>query len=102
MAKTTRKTPSRRLKATTPEDPSPSEWEGIKGGMGRANIDRGPESHGNVDIWPILAADAPALVAEIERGDHDAYISFLQHCDRSQHDGGRPLVQAAIRARKGE
>lgn len=72
-----------RLKATTPEAPRVFDGAG-----------------GDVDIWPILAASAADLAEEIERGDHDAYISLLAHCDRAQHDG-RPLVQDAIRKRMG-
>lgn len=72
-----------RLRATTPEEP-------------RSFDSRG----GDVNIWPILQADAPDLIAEIERGDHDAYLSFLAQCDRAQFDG-RPGVQEAIRARMG-
>lgn len=56
---------------------------------------------GSVDIWPIMAADATDLAAEIERGDHDPYLSLLAHCDRAQHDGGRPLVQGAVKRRMG-
>jgi len=56
---------------------------------------------GEVDIWPILAAGAASLAKEISKGDHDDYLSFLAHCDRSQHDGGRPQVQEAVAKRKG-
>ena len=56
---------------------------------------------GTVNIWPIVVAESGALAAEIAAGDHDDYLSFLKHIDKSQNDGGRPLVQEAIAKRKG-
>lgn len=56
---------------------------------------------GQIDIWPIMAAEEADLIAEIERGDHDGYLADIQHADRSQY-AGRPSVQSAIRNRRGE
>lgn len=57
---------------------------------------------GTVDVWPILALEPAALAVEIERGDHDGYLSGLGALDRSHHPpAGRPFVQDAIRARMG-
>lgn len=71
----------RKLKATTPEAPC-FDWEA-----------------GTVNIWPILAADASQLAAEIEAGEHDGYLSLLEYQDRAQH-GGRPIIQKACKARR--
>lgn len=83
---------SLKTKTVTPEAPTP---------VSPPRIDEGPGADGNIDIWPILAAGAAALAKEIGKGEHDDYLSFLAACDRSQHDGGRPLVQEAVRKRKG-
>ncbi len=73
---------ARKLTATTPEAP------------------RVFDTATNVDVWPILAADADALAAEIARGDHDGVLSTLAHLDAT-HYGGRGSVQGAIVARRG-
>jgi hypothetical protein len=54
---------------------------------------------GQINVWPILALDGPALAAEIARGDHDAYLTDLALLDRAQ--SARAVVQDAIRARRG-
>lgn len=58
-----------------------------------------PQVAGEVDIWPILAQDAGALVREVEAGEHDAYLSFLLHCEQSRERRQRPEVLASVRAR---
>ena len=72
----------RKLKATTPESPV---------------FD---QQSNTVDIWPIMAASASDLAAEIERGDHDGYLSLLQHCDQARFEEGRAVVQMACNKRR--
>lgn len=59
-----------------------------------------PAVAGQIDIWPILAADASDLAAEVERGDHDAYLDFMRHCEMRAERRRRPEVLAAIDARR--
>jgi hypothetical protein len=53
---------------------------------------------GTVDIWPIQRAEPSQLAAEIERGEHDAYLTDLGHAERTQR--GAPRVLEAIAARR--
>jgi hypothetical protein len=53
---------------------------------------------GTVDIWPIPRAAPVALAAEIERGEHDAYLADLEHAERTQRSA--PAVLEAIAARR--
>jgi len=79
----------RKLTATTPEAPMLAP---------RPTFDT---ESGTVNIWPIVAAGADQLAAEIAAGDHDGYLSLLGHVDRSQNDEGRAKVQEAVRKRLG-
>lgn len=58
-----------------------------------------PRAGGQVDIWAILAADPAALAREIDRGDHDAYLSYLHHCEMSRERRQRPEVLVAVKSR---
>jgi len=51
---------------------------------------------GTVDVYPILAADAADLVAEIDRGDHDGYLFDLAHHEQSK--AGTPARAAVLDA----
>jgi hypothetical protein len=53
---------------------------------------------GSVDIWPIQRAAPADLAAEIERGEHDAYLSDLLAAERTQRSA--PVVLRAIAARR--
>ena len=71
----------RRMRVVTPEAPS---------------IDSTPR--GSIDTGVLLSADAAQMVAEIERGEHDAHLSDLEHAERTRHD--RSSVLAAFAKRR--